>query len=377
MAFALVVLVFGLAWSGCTLRGRSSQRETLEVSPAEKTLCLGQGYQFLAVRGGEKVREAEWRVSGGVIGSEGFYLAPETPGEYEVSAQVNGGRTQAAAAVHVVQCNDGEPLPSPTPSPLVLSTATAARPTRTPTAVGRTSAIPPTPTPTQLPSPTPPTLTPTPTGTPPGAPPPKPTPTATATRLPLPTPTATLAPAVCLDRSGDLARYDTLTPVTATVPGADLARASFDAETSLILWMTLYQPVPDAPDVERFWLFALDTDGDRATGRPLGDGAINPDIGVEVTIGVTWSPELGPEPEPYIFIWNADTGTSDRRTEGVEASFSRARDAVFLRIELDLLARLVSEFSGTVPDWDRMIVRAGTLAMTDEGMVVDFCPDLP
>ena len=70
-------------------------------------------------------------------------------------------------------------------------------------------------------------------------------------------------------------------------------------------------------------------------------------------------------------------GTSDRWTEGVEARFSRARDAVFVRIALDLLERLVSEFSATVPDWDRVVGRAAAIVQTDEGMVVDFCPDLP
>ena len=358
------VVACALLCGGCTLFGGNGQSGAIEVSPGEITLCPAQSYQFHASQEGEAMRRVEWDATGGVISSDGFYTAPGEPGDYAVSAGPAQGDSRGLALVHVIPCVDGKPLPPPTP--------------------------------TQLPPPTPPTLTPT-------AAPPEPTPTATAARSPLPTPTAITTQAVCLDRSGDLARYDTLAPVRRAVQGADIQRASlddarhpvttlppdlraeigdWDQETSLILWMTLYQPVPDEaapgePDTERYWLFALDLDGDSTTGRPVGDGVINPDMGVEVTIGVKWDPELGAEREPYIYVWNADTGTSDRRTEGVEARFSRARDAVFVRIGVDLLSELVRQYSETEFDPTRAVGRAAALAVTDEGMVADFCPDLP
>ena len=358
-----------LLCTGCALFGLDGQA-AIEVSPAEITLCPGQSYQFYALQAGEPAGGAAWTTTAGGVSSSGFYSAPDEPGEYSVMAEPQRGDSRALALVHVVACVDGRPLPPPKP--------------------------------TELPPPAPPTLTPTATLTPTPRKP-TPSPTATLPRSPLPTPTVVPALAVCLDPSGDLVRYDTLAPVTATAPGADLARASidrqgrpvttlpselraevsdWDAQTSLILWMALYDPVPDTaapgePGTEQYWLFALDVDGESLTGRPLGDGAINPDMGVEVTIGVKAAPALGPEPEAYVYIWNAVARTSVRKTEGVEARFSRGRDVVFLRISLDDLAREVRQLSGTEVDWGQAVGRAATLTMTAGGMLADFCPALP
>ena len=41
----------------------------------------------------------------------------------------------------------------------------------------------------------------------------------------------------------------------------------------VLLWITLYEPIPAAPTVFTDWLIALDLDGDRATGRPAGAAA--------------------------------------------------------------------------------------------------------
>jgi hypothetical protein len=205
-------------------------------------------------------------------------------------------------------------------------------------------------------------------------------------------------PAALLDGSGDLVAYDTLTPVTAAPPGADIRLACFDAERrfvetlpeelaaqvgdwdaaqNLILWMAFHQPIPAAPDVEQYWLFSLETDGNDATGRPKEDGVINPDMSPEVTVGVHSDPATGLTFSPYLMVWNAQAGDSEYRTVEMETRLSPARDVLFVRVPWDTLATLVRELSQAQPDRARLTGRAATLTTTAEGKVADFFPERP
>jgi len=352
----LAVLVIALVAAVTLLPKTVGLPQTFQVIPGEPTLCLGQGRQFRAVHEQSPVHGVAWETTGGVIGPEGFYVAPDTPGDHLVSAQHPQTSFSASATVHVIQCVT-EPASAPPAGP-------------TPTPVPPAATVTPIPLP---PTPTPPTTAPTQTPSPPPAPP------------------------AFLDASGDLINSETLTPATGvpvgsdiqgacfdqdrhlvrTVPGELMAEAGWDAADSVVLWMTLHEPIPEAIGTDRYWLFALDTDDNIETGRRAGDGLINPDMGVEITIGVRSTPADGDELEPYMFVWNIHTGDSERKTEGVEAHLSTTRDVLLVRVPLGLLTDLIKTLSQAEPDWDRATGRAATLVMTDAGMAADFFPERP
>jgi hypothetical protein len=220
--------------------------------------------------------------------------------------------------------------------------------------------------------------------------PPSPTPASTQTTAPI--------PALFFDGVSDLVSLDTLEPAAIAPPGADIRAACFtdgrqlvrtipgelageigdwNAEENLILWLTFHEPVPTVPDVERYWIFALDTDANTATGRPLGEGKINPDIGVEATIGVHSNPAAGTELTPYILIWNVRLGNSEYKTLDLETRLSTARDALFIRVPMGSLTETIRTLSKVEPNWDQAIGRALATAITGEGTVADFAPERP
>jgi hypothetical protein len=330
---------------------------TFQVSPGEVTLRPGEGWQFRAVASGRLVRGVTWTATGGIIGPEGFYTAPDISGDYQVIAQHPNSEYRAAATVHVVIAEDVTTAPTNPTQPIE-----PVQPTDAPT----TPSLP---------------LTPT------SAPP-----VSTPTQTPIP------VPVIPLDDSGDLVNFDTLEPMDISPPGSDIRTACFaeglhlvraipgelaseisdwDTEKNLILWITFHEPVPTVPDLERSWLFALDTDGNTATGRPLGDGVINPDIGTEVTIGVHSNPAAGIDLAPYMFIWNARIGNSESRKLGIEARLSTTRDALLVRVPAGLLADFIRTFSGAEPNWDQTVGRALAMATTSEGTTADFFPERP
>jgi hypothetical protein len=329
---------------------------TFQILPGEVTLHPGQGWQFQAVAGNRLMPGVKWTATGGIIGAEGFYTAPDIPGDYQVIAQHPNSDYRTAATVHVVT---GE---NATTEPNLVEPAEPTQPTMAPTALS-------------------PSLTPM---------PPSPT--------PVPTQPSTFALPAYLDDSGDLVDFDTLAPIEFAPPGSDIRLACFDearqlvrtipvevaaevgdwdTEGSLILWIAFYEPVPTVPDMERYWLFALDTDRNIATGRPMDDGKVNPDIGVEVTIGVHSNPAAGIELAPYMFVWNAGLKNSEPRTMDIEVRLSTTRDALFIRVPTELLADTIRTLSEVEPNWDQTVGRALAMATTSEGTVADFAPERP
>jgi hypothetical protein len=329
------------------------------VLPEEITLRPGAGWQFRAVAGNRLMPGVTWTATGGEIGPEGFYVAPDTPGDYQIIAQHPNSSYRAAATVHVVAAGvTAEPLsiPTETTAPIQPTAMLATTPTVTPTA--------------------------------------------TASSSPTSAPTQTSAPASTLffDAADDLVDFDTLAPIAAAPPGTDIRATCFDGERQLvqaipkeltgdisdwdmesnvILWITFQEPVPEIPDMERYWIFALDVDGDTATGRPVSEGIINPDIGVEATIGVHSNPAAGIELAPYALIWNGQLGTSETQTLALEARLSTTRDALFVRVPAEPLAETIRTLSEVEPNWDRATGRTLTTATTGEGTVADFAPERP
>jgi hypothetical protein len=211
-----------------------------------------------------------------------------------------------------------------------------------------------------------------------------------------PTADSTSVPVSGPDPENDLFDYTTLAPIDDAPLGSDILLACFDAdlhllrtvppeltgevgdwasEEDVVLWITLHKPVPQTIDTSISWLFALDTDDDPTTGRPLNTGVINPDIGSEVTVGVRLD-QTG-EVYPYIYTWNAATGNSDLSDTGLEARVSTARDAVLIRVPMATLTILITSSSQAEPDWDSVVGRAATLVVLDDGAAIDFFPERP
>jgi hypothetical protein len=296
----------------------------------------------------------KWTASDGDIGPEGFYVAPDTPGDYQIIAQHPNSEYRTAVTVHVVATED----------------VITEQPSSTKTAIPVQTTIP----------------TVTPTASTPSSP------------SPAPTQTSASASMVFFDAVGDLVSFDTLEAVAIAPPGTDIRAACFsserqlmrtvpeelaseisdwNAEENLVLWLTFHEPVPMVPDMERYWIFALDTDGNTATGRPIDEGKINPDIGVEVTIGVHSNPTAGIELSPYMMIWNTRLATSELVAMELDARLSTTRDALFVRIPEKQLAETIRAVSGVEPNWNQAVGRALATATTNEGTVADFAPERP
>ena len=212
----------------------------------------------------------------------------------------------------------------------------------------------------------------------------------------VPTQSATPSIAAELDPEDDLVDYATLVSFGDTPPGSDIRLACFDPDLhlvravppeledvasdwrsadDLVFWIMLHEPIPPTIDATTSWLFAVDTDNDTTTGRPLDSGVINPDIGPEVTVGVRLDPTG--EAYPYVYVWNAATGDSNLSEIGVQARFSTARDAVLVKVSEVMLTSNVINLSQAQPDWDQAVGRAATLVSSGERTAIDFFPERP
>ncbi|MFQ6101965.1 MAG: hypothetical protein ACE5OS_12140 [Anaerolineae bacterium] len=306
----------------------SREKSALAISPGEISLCTGEQHQFAVV---DDV-EVTWEATGGTIDESGLFSASDVPGDYTVTATGTATRQTAEATVHVVACTS-----------------------------------PPTPV---LPSPTP-------------------TPTAT------PTPEAIATPPA--DPQGDVGTYESGAPVEGIPAGMDISAASvgpdlqvvlqptegvpaelagWAAEEDTLLWITLHEPIPNPPAVYMNWLFALDVDGNTATGRPAGSRRINPDLGDEAVIGVTYDPATGSY-EPYFLVWDAAQGQWVPGPDGIRHYLSDSRTLVALALPLETLTQAVAQTSSVTLLPEAVKGRAAVDSYAGEQRVIDFYPDLP
>jgi hypothetical protein len=304
-----------------------------EISPGEVSLCTGERHQFTVESEGEGEGEVTWEATGGTIGESGLFTAGDTPGDYIVTAARSESRRIAQAIVHVAAC---------------------------------------TPTPTPVPSPTP-----------------TPTPTATPTLEPTPTPPA--------DLQGDVGSYESGAPVEGAPAGVDIRAASvapdlrvdlqptegvpaelagWASEGEALLWIALHEPIPAPPAVFIDWLFALDLDGDITTGRPAGTGRVNPDLGTEATIGVSYSPASG-EYEPYFWVWDPAQEDWTEVADEVRLYLSESRTLIGLALPLETLTQNVAQTTGVTVVPEAVKGRAGALSYAGAQGVIDFYPDRP
>ncbi len=298
------------------------------ITPSEVSLCPGEEQQFTT----EEDATVVWEATGGTISSDGVFTAGDNPGDYAVTATREGSGQAAGAIVHIIACT---PTPTSTPAPTTVPTAA-------------------------------------PTATPP--------------------PSATPSPDA--DPQGDVGTYETGAAIESAPPSVDIRAASIDpdlsvsleptedapeelmewwAEGEALFWISLYDGVPDPPAGYMNWLFVLDVDGDRETGRPVGSRRINPDIGDEVAVGVSYSTEAEAY-EPYALVW--DDGQWVTGPE-VRYTFGESRTVVGLAVSLEGLEQALAQTSGLTPVPEAMKGRAAAETYIDGERVIDFYPDLP
>ena len=308
----------------------------LTITPPEVSLCPGEEQQF-AITGDVDVT---WEASGGTIGEEGSYTAGDSPGDYTVSASREESGQAAGAIVHIIPCT---PTPTTTPLPTLPPTAT-----------------------------------------------PEPTPTPEPTE---PTTTSSVNP----DAQGDVGAYETGAPVESPPTGVDILAASIrsdlgvslepteDVPTELadwseegeaLLWMTLYDAVPDPPRAYMNWLFVIDTDGDTETGRPVGSRRINPDLGDEVAVGVSYNANTEAY-EPYSLVWDTDAEGWATGPE-VRYTFVQTRTVVGLALSMEALEETIGQANAAPLDPEAAMGRAAAETyLADGARVIDFYPNLP
>jgi hypothetical protein len=157
-------------------------------------------------------------------------------------------------------------------------------------------------------------------------------------------------------------------------PPADLADWSEEGEA--FFWISLYDAVPDPPRGYMNWLFVIDTDGDTETGRNVGSRRINPDLGDEVAIGVSYNANTEAY-EPYSLVWNAEEGAWATGPE-VRYTFGESRTVVGLALSREALEEAIAQADAAAPKPDAMVGRAAAEAYLGDGTrVIDFYPDLP
>ena len=166
------------------------------------------------------------------------------------------------------------------------------------------------------------------------------------------------------------------TALTTLAPPANLTDVEVTTET-LTIWLSLQTPAPAERDLTYHWLVALDTDGDAATGRPPGNGYINPDLGQDVGAGVFLY--ANGTVEPYVYVWSPALGDWDGDTPDiVTATVNEAQDSVAFTFPLDDLQTNLEQIAGTSLNLEALKGRTATIASSQtQPAVVDYCPDLP
>ena len=299
------------------------------INPGEISLCAGERHQFTV----EGDVEVTWQATGGTISESGLFTAGDVPGDYTITATRDGSRQVAEAIVHVVACT---PVPTPTPAPTPI-----------------------------------------------------PTPTATPTPEPTPLPPA--------DTQGDVSAYESGASVEQVPAGVDIQAASvapdlrvelqptagvpaelagWATEGEVLLWISLYEPVPASLAQYTDWLFALDLDGDTGTGRPAGTARINPDLGTEAAIGVSYNPASG-KYEPYFWMWDPAQGDWTEGPGLVRFYLNESRTLIGLALPLETLTHNVTQTTGVTVVPEAVKGRAAALSFAGEQAVVDFYPDRP
>ena len=253
----------------------------------------------------------------------------------------------------------------------------------------------PTPTATSLPTATPtipPRVTFTPTPVPTDTPTSTQVPTSAPTSTPIPTPTPSPTPVP--DAQGDVGDYNSGVPVAGVAPGVDIHDANVGndlrvdlgsaervppelsdcaSEGEMLLWISLHESIPDVPAYNSQWLFALDLDGDIATGRPTDTVRINPDLGYEAAIGISYEGRY----VSYLLVWDSGQSQLIGVPDTVRFCQNESRTLIGLALSQETLAESVAQTTGVTLVPDAVKGRVAVVSFVGERKVADFYPDLP
>jgi hypothetical protein len=262
--------------------------------------------------------------------------------------------------------------------------------------------------PRQEAAPTPPAMTVAPTAvTPPQAvsttvPLPSPTSTSIPTERPLPTDTPVILPSPYptppSDLQDDVTIYDTGDPAGETPAGVDIRAANvgadlrvvlqppnaeipvelieWAAEDEVLLWLSLYGPIPDPPPAFTDWVFVLDLDGDETTGRPVGAVRVNPDLGYEAAVGISYDGVSG-EYEPYFLVWDSARSTLVTVSDAPRFILNEARTLIGLALRLETLEEAVERITGVTLAPGAVKGRVAAQSIVGGRKVIDVYPELP
>ena len=143
-----------------------------------------------------------------------------------------------------------------------------------------------------------------------------------------------------------------------------------------MLWITFYTPIPDPPPIYMNWLFSLDVDANTATGRPAGSRRINPDLGDEAVIGITYDPAVATY-EPYFLIWDSNQANWATGAGQLRWQISETRTVLALALPRETFTQSVQQTSGVTVSPDTIKGRAAADSYAGEQRVIDFYPELP
>lgn len=316
-----------LAW-----RSPSAVREIISIMPEEADLCPGERQRFVV----EGIDQAAWTATGGTIGEDGIYTAGDVPGDYAVVVENTSTFRSAEAAVQILVCTPpaspvAPPLPSPHPTTALGLTPTLAiaEPAQDPQ--GDVAAYE-------------------------GGPSIGEAPASVDIRA------ASLAPDLSVDLSGASEAPDGL--------------SGWVTEKETLLWILLYAEVLDPPAAYTEYLVALDIDGDTTTGRPPDTARVNPDLGDEAVLGISFDPATN-EYVPYLLVWDPAIQDWQAVPDLVRYTFDESRTRIGLALRWEAFLQTVVDTAGVSARPASIRGRAAALTYVDEQAVIDFYPDRP
>jgi hypothetical protein len=220
------------------------------------------------------------------------------------------------------------------------------------------------------------------------------TPLPTEALEPTEEPTLEPTPVFQIDSENDVMMYETQDPVDQVPEGVDIqvanvagdlsvvlasppdvpeALAGWATEDEVLLWLELYKPIPEAPTDKLEWIFVLDMDGNTATGRPVGQRPINPDLGYEVAVALTYDADNGAY-SAYCLVWASGSWVAGPQVRYYK---SESGTVIGLALSRDALVTSVTENSAVTTAPDSVKGRVAALFGMGASRVADFYPELP
>lgn len=319
IAVVAIIAIIVILRACSTILSPVEEEVALAITPNEVSLCPGDQRQFTLQEGGE----AAWEATGGSVTQSGLYTAGAAPGDYAVKASRD--TQEASALVHIVACT-----PTPTYIPTIVPTETPVPPTAAPD----------------------------------------------------------------LDPQGDVEIYETEAQVASFPGGVDIKAGSVQpnnlrvvlqpaaedipeelagwaTEGEALIWISLYDPIPDPPAVTTRWIFVLDTDGNTATGRPPGTYKVNRGLGDEIALLLNYS---GGAYTIEAWVWDIASGGFATGPSGVRYNIGASRTLVALAFPLDTWTQEVQQRSGVTVDLEAAKGRVAVDAYPEQ-RVIDYYPN--